>query len=1496
MIAFNRRRRVALLVLAAALVTATTGAVAAPPSYTLFESGQVRPLAMSPDGTLLFACNTPDARLEVFSITGGGLAHVGAVPVGLEPVAVAARSNTEVWVVNHLSDSVSIVDVSTPSAPRVTRTLLVGDEPRDIVFAGSSGNRAFITTAHRGQNGGFDPQLTTAGIGRADVWVFDASNLGSTLGGTALTRLTLFGDTPRALTVSPDKSTVYAAVFHSGNKTTTLNEGRIPNGGQAAGGLPAPNTDHTGRAQPEVGLIVRHNGTAWVDELGRNWSSHVMFNLPDNDVFLINANTDPPSAVAGAAGLRKSVGTILFNMATNPVSGKVYVSNLESRNEVRFEGPGIFADTTVRGHIAESRITVIDGTTITPRHLNKHINYDSCCAPNPSTENSNSLAFPLEMVVSSDGATMYVAAHGSRKIGVFSTAEIESNTFVPDDADHIAVTGGGPAGLVLDEARGRLYVLTRFDNSVSIVNTALGVETAHVPLHNPEYESITAGRRFLYDAAHTSSHGDSACASCHIFGDFDSLAWDLGNPDDELLNNPGPFVVGPFNDPDFHPMKGPMTTQSLRGMDNHGPMHWRGDRTGGNDASSAQPNSGAFDEDASFKKFNGAFSGLLGRASDLTSEEMQQFTDFILQVNYPPNPIRALDNTLTAAAQSGSNFFFGATSDTFQNCNGCHVTNAAGNAQFDIERPGFFGSDGRSSFENETQIFKVAHLRNMYQKVGMFGMASVGFFNSGDNGHKGDQIRGFGFLHDGSTDTLFRFHQATVFNQGSFNSGGFSSDTQRRNMEQFMLQFPSNHAPIVGQQITRTSTNGATVDPRMTLLVQRATAGECDLIAKGTVAAEARGWVFSSGSFTSDRASEGTISDASLRALANTAGQEITYTCTPLGSGVRAGIDRDEDGYRDRDELDAGANPANPNSYPGSEPTCGDGIQDAGEQCDNGNANSDTTPNACREDCTLPGCGDDVTDSGEQCDDGGDNSDTVPNACREDCTLPSCGDDVVDSGEQCDNGGDNSDTVPNACRTDCSNAHCGDDVVDNGEACDDGGDNSDTAPNACRTSCALPFCGDDVVDSGEQCDDGVANSNTLGDACRTSCTLPSCGDDVVDSGEECDNGGDNSNTAPNACRSDCDAPSCGDGVTDNGEGCDDGNGIDDDACRNNCSLASCGDGVVQTGEECDDDNESNTDACLNTCLDASCGDGYEQASVEECDNGILNDDQTPNACRENCTDPECGDGVTDSGEACDDDNGATGDGCRPDCTSEVCGDGIRDAGETCDGSQLGGQSCSGLGYSSGTLGCTMGCNYDTSGCITDPYCGDGMINDTGETCDGSNLGGLTCADLGYVGGALSCTGQCGYDEIGCYRAFNTKSIKLSALNAGPGQQKLKLGSDSMIGTGVVFNPFTEETQIVLSEEGEVVWSAVIPAGSANWSLAGNTVKWKSKTDPSGLMTLSVGLAGQPFAVKFKAKYATVEGAAFASPLEVTFRVGDDTFFGTVPCTTHIDGDKMYCRF
>jgi YVTN family beta-propeller protein len=344
-------RSVRLTVLGLLLSTFTSPGISFG-SFTTFESGPVRPLAQSADGTRLFACNTPDNRLEIFDIdSGGALTHSGSVVVGLEPVAVAARSNSEVWVINHLSDSVSIVDVASVP-PRVIRTLLVGDEPRDIVFAGSGGNRAFITTAHRGQNSPINPQLTTAGVNRADVWVFDATNLGSSLGGTALTIVTLFGDTPRALAVSPDSSTVYAAVFHSGNRTTTVSEGAVCDTSNAnldinspqvegscsikgvtmPGGLPLPHRNVENEVRPEVGLIVKWDGANWRDELGRDWNNAVKFTLPDKDVFAIDANANPPVET----GFYSGVGTILFNMVTNPVTGKVYVSNGEAINDIRF--------------------------------------------------------------------------------------------------------------------------------------------------------------------------------------------------------------------------------------------------------------------------------------------------------------------------------------------------------------------------------------------------------------------------------------------------------------------------------------------------------------------------------------------------------------------------------------------------------------------------------------------------------------------------------------------------------------------------------------------------------------------------------------------------------------------------------------------------------------------------------------------------------------------------------------------------------------------------------------------------------------------------------------------------------------------------------------------------------------------------------------------------------------------------------------------------------
>lgn len=47
-----------------------------------------------------------------------------------------------------------------------------------------------------------------------------------------------------------------------------------------------------------------------------------------------------------------------------------------------------------------------------------------------------------------------------------------------------------------------------------------------------------------------------------------------------------------------------------------------------------------------------------------------------------------------------------------------------------------------------------------------------------------------------------------------------------------------------------------------------------------------------------------------------------------------------------------------------------------------------------------------------------------------------------------------------------------------------------------------------------------------------------------------------------------------------------------------------------------------------------------------------------------------------------------------------------------------------------------------------PVCGNGVL-ETGEQCEGSNLGGATCASRGFSGGTLSCTASCAFNTSQC---------------------------------------------------------------------------------------------------------------------------------------------------
>ncbi|MGI9274600.1 MAG: YncE family protein [Endozoicomonas sp.] len=1044
----------------------------ADPNRTLsFESASIRPLVRSQDNKKLYAVNTPDNALLVFDIAADGqLTQAGSVNVGMEPVAVAVRPELtdgsdpqEVWVVNHLSDSISVVDTSSPVL-YIKKTLLVGDEPRDIVFAR---DKAFITTARRGQQrlkvpeslGGGDPKLHEPSLPRADVWVFDAADTGTETGGMPVRIINLFGDTPRALAVSGNGDTVYAAIFNSGNRTSIVHETVLCrtfqdfsqgvyrdrpcntlDGKQLPGGRTAPSTNKDGVVQPLTSMIVKYDEKdgKWKDSGGWDFSNGVRLNLPDRDVFAINAETlQETESYPG-------VGTTLYNMVVHPVNGNIYVSNTEANNSTRFEGPGDWlrreieryrgffppydrikdTSTTVQGNIAQARITVIkpDGS-VTPVHLNPHIDYSKLKRGNDKTR---TLATPTQMEINSAGDRLFITAMGSDKVAVYDISQLDSGDAdnAQSGARHIKVPGG-PAGLLL--AADRAYAVTRFDNSLVVLDTDSGNEIQRVAMHNPEPASVQAGRFMLYDANRSSSNGEASCASCHIFGDTDHLSWNLGNPDASNTWNPLDHdtlnlarldcsvanggilrrdgevcnflpVVNGSGDPNvrdfdgrtvadnlqqFAALKGPMATQTMRGMSTHGALHWRGDRSNGFFSEAGNINN----ERTSFRNFIVAFEGLLGLDVELGSpdnmaararqlaDDMDKFADFMLAVQLPPNPIRPLDNSLSPAARQGKDFFLGqapgrarsdglATDSTANDarfgdkpdgvsCEGCHT--------FEPEK-GFFGADGKVAHGGEILILKVPHFRNLYTRVGMFGLPSrEGFLPSTTNDLQNrDQIRGFGFLHDGATDTLFNFLKGGVFDDGAngcsttdtglnenldarkhgceFNFGnvGIPNDTVRQNLVEFLMESDSDLAPIVGQQITLNSnSSGADVD-RVNLLIARSKAPfksklmndvlnrgggnlsltECEMIAHGRVGNDMKSYLFADGHFTPDSSSEEAIPESSFLDVARESGNSLTFTCVPPGSGEQMALDRDLDGYLNRDEVRFGSDPVDAESLP----------------------------------------------------------------------------------------------------------------------------------------------------------------------------------------------------------------------------------------------------------------------------------------------------------------------------------------------------------------------------------------------------------------------------------------------------------------------------------------------------------------------------------------------------------------------------------------------------
>lgn len=290
-------------------------------------------------------------------------------------------------------------------------------------------------------------------------------------------------------------------------------------------------------------------------------------------------------------------------------------------------------------------------------------------------------------------------------------------------------------------------------------------------------------------------------------------------------------------------------------------------------------------------------------------------------------------------------------------------------------------------------------------------------------------------------------------------------------------------------------------------------------------------------------------------------------------------------------------------------------------------------------------------------------------------------------------------------------------------------------------------------------------------ACVKASTAKTCGNNVREGDEECDG-------------ADMPMENCADYSADDYSGgklsCTKSCKIDESACVKKV-VQLCGNGVIDDGEVCDGkilpfnytacnkyDSSlyfKGTVKCSADCksIDVSacatyCGNGAVNASKgEECDGAKFQ--QGKNTCAKVV-------GVGSTGTLkCTDSCKLDTSGCS---AANICGDNKVDDGEDCDGTKFFGDetSCKEWSsiYESGTVSCNKDCTVNFDACVAkaEPVCGDNVVNQTSEECDGRALSSMysswNCSEFGseYVGGTMTCDKNCKLDTGSCVLNPNAK--------------------------------------------------------------------------------------------------------------------------------------------
>ena len=600
--------------------------------HPTFMSPHASPIVVS--GGYVFVVNTPADTVDVIDTSSNAI--VTRVNVGIDPVGLAVRPDgREVWVANHVSDSVSVIDTDPTSPTRfqviatvqdfdpVTRATRF-DEPVGIAFA--SNDKAYVALSS-------ENRIAVIDVGTRQL----------------VQTLAITAQDPRAISVRGDR--LYVIPFESNNKT------------QISGGLgPLDGNLITFDAQEHV--LDNNN----VLSLGAVVDIVKHPKVPDRDLYIFDTTTDELVEVVD------TLGTLLYGLTVDS-RGRVFVAQADARNDANGRAGTLnegLAEMENRAFL--NRITSVDcggGACAPPAFI------DLEPLPPLHPAPGMALATPFAIQISDDDSTLVVSAAGSDTL---FTVDATSGA-VLGRADVDAVPRGIALESAVDGRPSRAWVLNAVANTVSRVDLsdpASPQVVATVPLDDPTHPAVKRGR-IAFNGADASTTGTFACESCHPDGHTDQLVWVLNTP---ICDRPGCTQIPP------------RTTMPIRGLRDTAPYHWDGipgDPFGGpntaNIGSLVPPNCNPEEpESCTLNLADGSLATTMcmvgdcpvndeGKPGALSAAERDDLAKFLLSVPYPPSQRRSYDNVLSSNAQNGFKLFHidGDNQDDGPNvCGRCH--------------------------------------------------------------------------------------------------------------------------------------------------------------------------------------------------------------------------------------------------------------------------------------------------------------------------------------------------------------------------------------------------------------------------------------------------------------------------------------------------------------------------------------------------------------------------------------------------------------------------------------------------------------------------------------------------------------------------------------------------------------------------------------------------------------------------------------------------------